>query len=176
MKFAKGLLSDDSPQPQGGEIRSESKPASQPDIPPRKQIEPVEVEKNRLFQTVEESRGSSRKYIGVLGVVAIVVAVAGAIAWYLNRPGMGDKIRVSSAVELSVRDHFLMKEKRTATDISFYQCEGYYWARVGVETRTDLPNPLMRVATYKARIPQNGDAASITASPIQSPADDQPCS
>lgn len=175
MKFAKGILNDETPKPSEkteptATVSSPQKLAHSPSA------DPVDVDKNRLFQTVEETKGSSRKYIGVLGVVAVLVAVGGAIAWYLNRPGIGDKIRVSSAVELAVRDHFLLKEKRTATDISFYQCEGFYWARVGVETRTDIPNPLLRVPFYKARISQTGDTTAITAAPIGSPAEDQPCS
>jgi hypothetical protein len=174
MKFAKGLLTDELPKPPDVP-KVDPAPSPVPEPTPKPTTSPVEVEKNRLFQTVEETKGSSRKYLGVLGVVAVLVAIGGAVAWYLNRPGAGDKIRLSSAVELSVRDHFLMKEKRTATDISFYQCEGFIWARVGVETRTDLPNPLFRVPTYKARITQSGDSTSITAAPIMSPAEDQPC-
>lgn len=173
MKFAKGLLTDDAPKP-------DNKPVKPPLAHPqpeslRTAAEPIVVEKNRLFQTVEENQGSSRKYLGVLGILAVLVSIGGAVAWYLNRPGVGDKIRVSSQIEVTVRDHFLMKEKRTATDISFYQCDGFIWARVGVETRNDIPNPLLRIPTYKARISQDGDAASVTAAPIMSPPDDQPC-
>lgn len=174
MKFAKGLLTDDVPKPPNERKVTPARSPS-PEPTPKPSNAPIEVEKNRLFQTVEETKGSSRKYLGVLGVVAVLVAIGGAVAWYFNRPGAGDKIRVSSAVELSVRDHFLMREKRTATDIAFYQCEGFVWARVGVETRTDLPNPLFRVPTYKARITQNGESTSITAAPIMSPAEDRPC-
>lgn len=180
MKFQKGLLSENDEHEQASATssiklserdRDSLKPMAEKQTPPQ----PVQVEKDRLFETVEKTKGSSKKYIGVLAIVAVIVSIGGATAWYLNRPGIGDKIRVSSAVELAVRDHFLLKEKRTATDISFYQCEGFYWARVGVETRTDIPNPLLRVPFFKARISQTGDPTAITAAPIASPAEDQPC-
>jgi hypothetical protein len=173
MKFAKGLLSDVAPKP-STDVAAPVSPKPEPSSPVIKQ--PAVIEKDRLFQTVEEYKGSGRKYLSVVGIVAVFVVIAGAVAWYVNRPGIGDKVRVNAAVELSVRDHFLQKEKRTATDITFYQCDGFYWARVGVETRTDIPNPLLRVPFYKARITQNGDATNITAGPITSAAEDQPCS
>lgn len=173
MKFAKGLLTDDE-QKKALEEREVAVASPRAAVDARVSG-PVVVDKNRLFQTVEESKGSSRKYIGVLGVVAVLVAVGGAVVWYLNRPGVGSNIRVSAETELALRDHFLIKEKRTATDISFFQCDGFIWARVGVETRTDMPNPLLRIPIYKARLMPSGDATVITAAPITSPAEDQPC-
>lgn len=168
MKFQKGLL-EELTEPQ-------KRPTPVPvEKPPVRQSGPVVVEKDRLFQTVEETKKSSGSYLKLLAVVCVVVAVGGAVLWYMNRPGVGDKVRVSAAMELAVRDHFLLKEKRTATDIAFYQCDGSHWARVGVETRTDMPNPLMRVGTFAAKITPAGETWSITASPITSPELDVPC-
>lgn len=133
------------------------------------------VEKNRLFQTVQETKSSSRNYLKVLFVVCIIVAAAGSVIWFVNRPGPGDKIRVPAAMELAVRDHFLATEKRTATDIAFYQCNGFTWARVGVETRNDIPNPLLRVPTYSARISASGEIWTVSATPITTPDGDVPC-
>ncbi len=168
MKFQKGLLDELSESPK--------QPAPRPvEKPPVQRTAPIVVEKDRLFQTVEETKKSSGSYLKVLAAVCVLVAVGGAILWYVNRPGVGDKVRVSAQMELAVRDHFLFSEKRTATDIAFYQCEGSHWARVGVETRTDMPNPLMRVGTFAAKITPSGDTWSIIASPITSPELDVPC-
>lgn len=172
MKFAKGLLSEDAPGPE--DTRSAKVPSPQPQTPSPERPKLIEVEKNRLFQTIEETKGSSRKYVAALGGVATLVAVIGAGVWYLNRPGIGDSIRVNAETELAVRDHFLTKEKREVTNVSFYQCDGFYWARVGVVTRTDIPNPIYQIASYKARVTENGE--TTMAVPIVSPADDIPCS
>lgn len=136
---------------------------------------PIVVEKDRLFQTVEETRKSSGSYLKTLIVVCVLIAIGGAGLWYLNRPKAGDQVRVSAAMELTVRDHFLLAEKRTSTDITFYQCDGFHWARVGVETRNDIPNPLLRVPTFAAKIVPAGDTWTVTAVPITSPELDIPC-
>jgi len=138
---------------------------------------PGDVEKNRLFQTLKEETPSERNYLKLLGILAIIVLVAGVAISYLMMPGVGDVIRAPKGLELAVRDHFLTKEKRTATDITFYQCDGFYGARVGVETRNDIPNPIYKIATYSARaIPMNRDDAwNITAQPITLPEPDTPC-
>lgn len=160
MKISKGILSDE-----------DDKPVEHADVVPLG----GEVEKNRLFQTLKEEEPSERNYLKLLGIVAIIVLVAGIAISYLMMPGVGDEIRAPKGLEPAVRDHFLTKEKRTATDITFYQCEGFFWARVGVETRSDIPNPIFKIATYSARATANGDAWNITAQPVTSPETDKPC-
>lgn len=159
MRIAKGILSEEDERPS---VSDEAKLGG-------------EVEKNRLFQTLNEETPSERNYLKLLGIVAVAVLVLGAGVFYFTLPGVGDEIRVAREVELAVRDHFLLNEKRTATDIRFYQCAGFYGARVGVETRTDIPNPLYRIAIYAARVTKTGDSWSITAQPITSPDTDKPC-
>jgi len=137
-----------------------------------------ENDKNRLFQTHKEVSGSSRKYLIVLGILAVIVVVGGILISYLTLPRFGDPIRAPKGLEDAVRAHFLEKEKRTSTDITFYYCDIYYWARVGVEKRPDIKtNPIYLIATYKARATAVGENAwSITATPITSPEMDVPCS
>ena len=174
MKFQKGLLDDIAPA-----VPPSSVSATQDVVPVQEEVRPVErkptatpipiVEKERLFETLEKETSGARKYLMVFGVVVLlVVAIGGTIA-YLTLPGVGDKVRLPAVAEIAVRDHFLTKEKRTATDIIFYQCEGYYDARVGVETRTDIPNPLFRLDTYTARVTPRGDQWEIIAAPITAP-------
>jgi hypothetical protein len=166
MKISKGILSEE------GES---SRQAEQISVPPVAAQSGGDVDKNRLFQTLKEEEPSERNYLKMLGIVAVIVLVAGVAISYLMMPGVGDVIRVPKDLELAVRDHFLTNEKRTATDITFYQCDGFYGARVSVETRTDIPNPIFKIATYTARITAAGDAWSVTAQPITSPEMDKPC-
>lgn len=165
MKIAKGILSEADDNPvlsEAAKPNSDSQPGG-------------DVEKNRLFQTLEEETPSERNYIKLLGIVIVVVIICGAVISYLMLPGVGDQVRVSREVEMAVRDHFLTKEKRTATDITFYQCEGFYGARVQVETRADIPNPIYKIPAYSARVTANGGAWSVTAQPVTSPDMDRPC-
>lgn len=165
MKIAKGIFGEADDKPTRPE-------AAQPstDVPIG-----GDVEKNRLFQTLKEEAPSERNYLKLLGIVAVIVLVAGVGISYLMMPGVGDEVRVSREVEMAVRDHFLIKEKRTATDITFYQCDGFYGARVRVETRTDIPNPIYKIAAYTARTTANGTDWNVTAQPITSPEMDKPC-
>lgn len=134
-------------------------------------------DKDHLFETVEKKTESRRSYAKLFAVVAVAVVIAGfAIAYLTLLPGRGDKVKASTGMELAIRDHFLMVQKRTATDIETYYCGDFYWARVGVETRTDIPNPLLRVRTYAARAVSPADSAwNVTAAPIASPEMDEPC-
>lgn len=165
MKFQKGILSD-------------VKPAAPAPQPPTVQepVAPVVVEKDRLFQTVKEETGSERNYLKVLGIVVVLVVIAGGIVFYLTLPKTGDQVRGSTQMEMAVRDHFLTKEKRTATDITFFQCDKYFWARVGVEVRPDIKtNPIYALDKYAARIEQSANTFIITATPVTSPEIDTPC-
>lgn len=165
MKIAKGIFSDADDEPP--QTAAAKNPSNEPAV--------ADVEKNRLFETLNAEAPSERNYLKLLGLVAIVVVIGGLIVSYLMIPGVGDEVRVSREVELAVRNHFLEREKRTATDITFYQCDGFFGARVGVETRTDMPNPIYRIATYSARATADGDAWNVTAQPITSIEMDKPC-
>lgn len=168
MKFQKGLLSDTEPGKPSEPVKQQAAnvppPVAQPES--AKLPLPSVVEGGHLFETLEEEKSGSRKYLKLFAIVVLVVIAAGLAIGYFMLPKVGDKVRVPTNVELAVRDHFLTKEKRTATDIEFYQCDGFFGAKVGVETRTDIANPLLKLDTYSARIARRGDAWEITASPI----------
>ena len=133
-------------------------------------------DKNRLFQTHKKSSEISRRYLKFLGGFAVIVIIVGVVIGYMTLPRMGDTVRAPKGLEEAVRDHFLLKEKRTTTDISFYYCETYYWARVGVEKRPDIKtNPLYLIESYKARAAQGDGNWAITAEPIKGPEMDVPC-
>jgi len=174
MKFQKGLLSDRVPdQPATPAAVEPPTVVVWDEAPPVKAqasaATQVFVEKERLFETLEKETSNARKYLTVFGVVVLLVIAIGAAIAYLTLPGVGDRVRVPAEVEIAVRDHFLIKEKRTATDIIFYQCEGYYGARVGVETRTDIPNPLFRIDTYSTRVAAREGQWDTAAAPSSPP-------
>ena len=182
MKFQKGLLSDSEGKATGSEVsiklseqdRSVLKPLTDPERIPTI-IAPIEVDKNRLFETVEETKNSSKKYLAVLGAVTAMVIVAASGGSYYFAPGIGDKILAPKGLEIALRDNLLTKQKREATEISYYKCQDLVWARVGAETRNDLPNPVFKIGTYAARAIRNGESWEITATPILLPEMDIPC-
>ena len=138
----------------------------------------AEDDKVRLFETQQRKASSSKNYLKLLLLVALIVAVAGAAFYYITLPGVGSQVLGPKGLEDEVRAHFLDKQKRTADDITFYYCKDYYWTRVGVEARNDLPgNPLYKVSRYRSRAFHRADDTwEITASPITNPDMDVPCS
>lgn len=183
MKFQKGLLNDSEDISRKSEVsiklsevdRTALRPVVEPPADTQQPFAPVVVEKNRLFETVEETKSSSKKYLAVLGVVVVLVIAAGIGGSYYMAPGIGDKILAPKGLEVALRENFLTKLKRDSTDISYYKCDRYVWARVGVETRNDLPNPVFKIGTYAAKATPNGDAWEMAAVPITSPDLDVPC-
>jgi hypothetical protein len=179
VKFQKGLLDEVKPAPAPA-VRQEVVPSPaaeiKAEVPPRQR--PVFVEKEHLFETVQKTGGSARKYLTVLGIVAVFVIIGGIVLSYLTLPKAGDKVLGPQGLEQALRDHFQLVEKRTATDIDFYYCESFYWARVGVEKRPDIKtNPIYLVDKYKAAAQKREDGTwnVISATPITSPDQDQPC-
>jgi hypothetical protein len=173
MKFQKGLLKD---------IVEEAAVAETPARPAAGVVPPAtpilgDVEKNRLFETLEEETGHERNYLKLLGLVAAGVVVIGAVVFYFSLPGVGDKVKAPKGLEDQVRDHLLIKEKRTPTDMTFYYCGKYYWAAVEVETRPDIPGaPINRVSRYRvAAIQADAEDWNITAVPVTGTDPDVPC-
>jgi hypothetical protein len=188
MKFQKGILSDLTPEKDQDDLRSAkfqkgvltdrvSQKAVEPNAAksPQEAVRPVVLQDDRLFETREEFEGSSRNYLKLLAIVVGVVAIAGAAVFYFTLPGIGDPIHAPAGAEDAVRDNLLTKQKRTATDIVFFKCEGFYWARAGVETRKDIPNPIYKIGTYAAKVTQTGESWDVSAQPVTSPDLDVPC-
>ena len=109
-------------------------------------------DKNRLFETQQEITGFNRHYLKLLLIVALFVIVVGSIIYYVTLPQIGGQVIGPKGLEESVRSHFLDVQKRTATDVTVYYCEGFYSVKVDVEARYDVPgNPLAAIPTYWAR-------------------------
>ena len=171
MKFQKGLLTEpELKQPQPKPATTPPSPQSMPNAPSA-----FNPEGDHLFETLREESGSQRNYLKLFAIVVAGVLIVGAAASYLTLPDIGDAVRAPAGLEMAVRDHFLTSQKRTATDIVFYTCDGFYGARVGVETRNDIPNPIFRIDTYSARAVDRGGQWEITAAPITPPETFTPC-
>ena len=132
MKFQKGLLNDSEDNARKSEVPIRLSKADDTALRPVVEsatatpqlVAPILVDKNRLFETIAETRGSSKKYLAVLGVVVILVIAAGVGGSYYMAPGIGDKILAPKGLEVAIRENFLTKLKRDSTDISYYKCEG----------------------------------------------------
>ena len=138
----------------------------------------AEDDKVRLFETQQRKASSSRNYLKLLLLVALIVIVAGAVVYYETLPGVGSQVLGPKGLEDEIRVHFLDKQKRTAEDVTFYKCDNFYWSRVGVQTRNDVPgNPVYKVSRYRAKAARRDDGTwDIFASPITDPDMDIPCS
>jgi hypothetical protein len=135
------------------------------------------VEKNRLFETLQENTESSRNYLKLISIVIVGVIILGAVVYYLMMPGIGDQVRAPQGLEDAVRSYMQEKQKRTATDITFFKCEGYYWARVDVEERPDIKtDPVYKYSRYRAKAVEGGGTWDISASPVTDDSLDVPCS
>ena len=121
-------------------------------------------DKNRLFETQQEITGFNRHYLKLLLIVAALVIVVGSVVYYVTLPGIGDQVLGPKGLEENIRAYFLDVQKRTATDITFYNCGAFYTAKVDVEARYDIPgNPLAAIPTYWARAePRDGGTWDIS--------------
>lgn len=96
------------------------------------------VDKNRLFDTLNDEDRSAHDYLKVLIPVVVGILVIGGIAVYFTMPGMGDEVRPPQAVDEAVRAYYLENEKRAVSEVTYFYCTDSYAARVLLETRTDV--------------------------------------
>jgi hypothetical protein len=166
VKLQKGILED----------TADKKPAVETSRSVVSPQTPRSVEKDRLFETLDKERSGNRSYAKLLLIAVVIVLIAGGLVFYLMLPGVGDQVRAPKGLEQAVRDHLLDKQKRVATDIVFYYCGGdSYWAHAGVETRTDIPNPVYKLNKYAVNAKGQDPSWEITSKPVNSPDDDKPC-
>ena len=167
MKLQKGILADTADE-KPPEPKTDTVGAPAP---------PTTVEKNRLFETLDKEEAGNRNYAKLFVIAVVVVLIVGGVIFYMTLPGAGDKVRAPKGLEQAVRDQLLDKQKRVATDIVFYYCGGdSYWARSGVEKRTDIPNPVYKLDTYAVSAKGADPNWEISSKPVNSPADEKPCS
>lgn len=131
--------------------------------------------KIRLFETQhrEEESGSGylKRFLPV-AVVAILV-VAGLI--YFMQPGIGSAVKPPKAVEDAVYEYMRSKEHRSVREITFYNCDGWYWVKILAEPRSSesVDDPTNK---YRLRVDRNGDTAgNIQTLPSPDQSNDEPC-
>jgi hypothetical protein len=97
-----------------------------------------DVEKNRLFETLDKEDEVGKNYFKFLIPIVLVVFVGVAVVVYFGRLRVGDKVRPDDDLYYAVNDNFLTQQKRTPTDLSFYYCGDYYSVEATVEKK-DVP-------------------------------------
>jgi len=134
-----------------------------------------EESKIRLFETqARESAGGHDYLKKFLPVVALAMIIIGGLI-YLMQPGIGSAVKPPKPVEDSVYEYMRSKEHRSVREITFYNCDGWYWVKIladprGDESADDLSNQ------YRLRVDRNGDeAGSIKTLPLPSSVNDVPC-
>jgi hypothetical protein len=136
-----------------------------------------EKDKVRLFETERNRSGSVNSYARKFLPVTLIVIAAIAAAVYFLMPGTGDEIQGSHEMRRSVYDYMLTKEKRTANEITFYKCEGYYWAKVLAEPKPYPPSLVLDdVNQYRLKVVQTGkETYRLETLPLPAKGDDIPC-
>ena len=132
--------------------------------------------KIRLFETQkresDEARGYFKKFLPV-AVVAILI-IGGVI--YFMQPGAGDAVKPPKEVEDSVYNYMLTVEHRSVREITFYNCDGWYWVKILAEPRTALASADDPSNQYRLRVDRNGDqAANIQTLPVPPKDHGKPC-
>ena len=132
--------------------------------------------KIRLFETQrresDEARGYLKKFLPV-AVVAILI-IGGVI--YFMQPGVGDAVKPPKEVEDSVYNYMLTVEHRSVREITFYNCDNWYWVRILAEPRTALASADDPSNQYRLRVDRNGDqVGNIQTLPVPPKDQDKPC-
>lgn len=136
-----------------------------------------EKDKVRLFETQEKNVRSIHDYAKMFLPIAVVVIVVLAAVMYLMSPSIGDAVRPSRELNDVVYDYMLTTEKRTANEMTFYKCDGYYWVKILTEPRAYPPSNLEdEVNQYRLTVRENADGSrQIVTLPLPAKADDVPC-
>ena len=136
-----------------------------------------EDSKIRLFETQQKTSKSIHDYVKHFLPFAVIVIVGLGVLYYFMQPGIGDEVRASNEMYDSVYDYMLTKEKRTAAEMTFYKCDGYYWVKVLAQPRA-YPSSLRLDPVNQFRLTareQPDGKYQVATLPLPSPQDDVPC-
>jgi hypothetical protein len=136
-----------------------------------------EKDKVRLFETERNRSSSVSGYARKFLPVALIVIVGIAAAVYFLMPGTGDEIQGSYEMRRAVIDHLKSKEKRDLTEVTFYKCDGYFWAKVLAEPKPYPPSLLEDdVNQFRIKVTPTGKETYRSETlPLPAKADDVPC-
>jgi hypothetical protein len=134
-----------------------------------------EESKIRLFETqARESAGGHHYLKTFLPVVALAIIVVGGLI-YLLQPGIGSAVKPPKEVEDAVYEYMRSKEHRSVREITFYNCDGWYWVKILADPRSSesVDDPSNK---YRLRVDRDGEtAANIHTLPHPDKENDVPC-
>jgi hypothetical protein len=135
-----------------------------------------EDSKIRLFETQHREEESGSGYLKKFVPVAIVAVLVVAGLIYLMQPGIGSAVKPPKPVEDAVYEYMRSKEHRSVREITFYQCDGYYWVRILAEPLTAVASVDDPSNQYCLRVDRSGDTASnIQTLARRDNGNDRPC-
>src|SRR5262245_25479417 len=98
-----------------------------------------DVEKNRLFETLDKEDAGGKNYWKFLVPIVLLVIIGIAAGVYFGGRRIGDNVRPDDDLYYAVYDNFLTEQKRTPTDLAFYYCGDYYSVDAMVEKKSVAP-------------------------------------
>ena len=133
-----------------------------------------EDSKIRLFETQRREDIGAHDYLKKFLPVAVVAVLVIAGLIYFMQPGIGSAVKPPKEVEDSVYEYMISIRHRSVREITFYQCDGFYWVKILAEPRTALESVDDPANQYRLRVDRSGDAASNIET-LPPPMGDVPC-
>ena len=133
-----------------------------------------EDSKIRLFETQRREDIGAHDYLKKFLPVAVVAVLVIAGLIYFMQPGIGSAVKPPKEVEDSVYEYMISIKHRSVREITFYQCDGYYWVKILAEPRTALESVDDPANQYRLRVDRSGDSASNIET-LPPPMGDVPC-
>ena len=138
-----------------------------------------EESKIRLFETQRRESAGGWDYLKkFLPVAVVAIVLVGGAIWYMQ-PGIGSAVKPAKATEDSVYDYMNRTEHRSVREITFYNCDGWYWVRILAEPRSSVQVVDHPANQYRLRVDRNADdtVGGIRTLPLPAAKeDDKPCS
>ena len=132
--------------------------------------------KIRLFETQQREHDSGAGYLKKFLPVAVVAIVVIVGIIYFMQPGVGSAVKPPKQVEDSVYEYMNSKEHRSVREITFYNCDSWYWVKILAEPRSALASVDDPANQYRLRVNRDGDTvSSIQTLPLPDKASDVPC-
>jgi hypothetical protein len=139
----------------------------------------VEFDKDskiRLFETQRRESDEARGYFKTFLPVAVVaILIIGGVIYFMQ-PGIGDAVKPPKAVEDSVYNYMLTVEHRSVREITFYNCDGWYWVKILAEPRSAVASADDPANQFRLRVDRDGEQATgIRTLPLPAKEQDKPC-
>jgi len=131
--------------------------------------------KIRLFETQQREHDSGLGYVKKFLPVALVAIVAIVGVIYFMQPGIGSAVKPPKDVEDAVYEYMNSKEHRSVREITFYNCDGYYWVKILAEPRSAVASVDDPANQYRLTVKQQDGSVGIDTLPLPPKEHDVPC-